>query len=118
MTEQHFPSDAPLISMPALTPAALRTAIAQIAPARLPSFGEHLDQAVEQAAAQSTTAPLRAFLQYWGEVVAIQRRPDRAARLRELEAAADAASDRETLDPVIAEIQQILEWAQREVVAA
>ncbi|GAA1089599.1 hypothetical protein [Nocardiopsis composta] len=117
MTEQHLPPDAPLIPMPALTPAALRSAVAQIAPARLPEFGEHLDRAAEQAAAQSTITPLHAFLQYWGEFVAVQRFPRRAARLRELEAAADSATDPDTLARLVAEIQQILAEAHREVAA-
>lgn len=115
MTEQHFTSSGPLIAMPALTPAALRTAIAQIAPAQLPAFADHLDRAAEQAAAQSTITPLRAFLRYWGEFVAIQRRPERAARLRELESAVEAADTPEELDPLVSEIQQLLAEAQREV---
>lgn len=114
MTEQHITSGS-LISMPALTPAALRTAIAQIAPAQLPAFAEHLDRAAEQAAEQSTISPLRAFLQYWGEFVAIQRFPERAARLRYLEAEADRTESPDALAPLVAEIQQILSTAQREV---
>lgn len=114
MTEQHLASGGPLIPMPALTPSALRTALAQIAPAQLPAFAEHLDRAAEQAATQSTIAPLRAFLQYWGEYVAIQRYPEQAARLRRLEATADAADDIEELTSVVSEIQQLLQWAQRE----
>jgi hypothetical protein len=117
MTEQPNSPETPLIPMPALTPAALRAAIAQIAPAYLPSYVEHLDQAVEQAAAQSTIAPLHSFLQWWGEFVAIQRYPARAARLRELESAAEATADRETLRPVLAEIREITETAHREVTA-
>ena len=74
MTEQHTTPDAPLIPMPALTPAALRAAVAQIAPAHLPAFVEHLDHAAEQAAKQSTIAPLHAFLQWWGEFVDIAPR--------------------------------------------
>lgn len=115
MTEQHTSSVGPLISMPARTPAALRTAIAQIAPAQLPTFGEHLDRAAEQAAAQSTIAPLQGFLQYWGEFVAVQRYPERAARLRRLESAVDTADSAEALAPLVAEIQQILDEARREV---
>ncbi|MEU3778586.1 hypothetical protein AB0F11_36370 [Streptomyces sp. NPDC032472] len=103
--------------MPALTPAALRAAVAQIAPAHLPAFVEHLDRAAEQSAEQSTIAPLRSFLQWWGEFVAVQRHPARAARLRELEALAEAAADRETLDKAVAEIQEILAAARREAAA-
>ncbi|MEU0811377.1 hypothetical protein [Streptomyces sp. NPDC005970] len=69
MTEQPSAPDGSLSPMPALTPAALRAAVAQIAPAQLPSFVEHLDRAVEQAAAQSTIAPLRTFLLWWGDGV-------------------------------------------------
>jgi hypothetical protein len=115
MTEQHTSPQAPLIPMPALTPAALRTAVAQIAPAHLPAFVEHLDRAVEQAAAQSTISPLRTFLQRWGEFVAIQRYPARAARLRELETAAETAADREALRSALDGIQRITDEARREV---
>ncbi|MFJ5547767.1 hypothetical protein [Streptomyces sp. NPDC093225] len=112
MTE-HAASGGPLIPMPALTPAALRAAVAQIAPAHLPAFVEHLDRAAEQ----STIAPLRAFLQWWGEFVAVQRHPARASRLHELEAAAAQAADRDTLDAAVAEIQEILAAARREAAA-
>jgi hypothetical protein len=115
MSEQQASTDGPLIPMPALTPAALRSAVAQIAPAQLPTFVNHLDQAAEQAASQSTITPLLAFLQYWGEFVAIQRYPSRAALLRSLEAKAEAAGSKESLAPVMGEIQQILAQAQREV---
>ncbi len=64
-----------LIPRPPLTTAALRAAIAQIAPAYLGQFVDHLDQAAWQG-----TAPLHSFLQQWGEFVAIQRIPARAAR--------------------------------------
>lgn len=118
MSEQHTSAfDAPLIPMPARTPAALRTAVAQIAPAHLPSFVEHLDQAVEQAAAQSTIAPLRTFLTWWSEFVAVERHPARAARLHELERAAEAAPDRDSVGPVLAEIRQIMDAARREASA-
>lgn len=116
MTEQAV-TGRPLIPMPPLTPAALRVAVAQIAPAHLPSFVEHLDRAAEQSAEQSTIAPLRAFLQWWGEFVAVQRHPTRAARLQELEAVAETAGDRETLDKAVAEIQEILAAARREAAA-
>ncbi|CDR08073.1 hypothetical protein [Streptomyces iranensis] len=115
MAEQPSAPGGPLISMPALTPAALRAAVAQIAPAQLPSFAEHLDRVVEQAATQSTIAPLRTFLLWWGEFVAIERYPARAARLRELEAAAEEATDREALRSALAEMRQITDVAQREI---
>ncbi|GHG69653.1 DUF6247 family protein [Streptomyces griseocarneus] len=115
MSEQHVGApDAPLIPMPPITPAALRAAIAQIAPAHLPSFVKHLDQAVEQAAAQSTIAPLRTFLQQWGRFVAIQRFPARAARLRALEDAAAEATDREEVGRLVSGMMEIIDEADRE----
>ncbi|MGW0391111.1 hypothetical protein ACWDYJ_09450 [Streptomyces sp. NPDC003042] len=116
MTEQAA-AGTTLIPMPPLTPAALRVAVAQLAPAHLPAFVEHLDRVAEQSAEQSTIAPLRAFLQWWGEFVAVQRHPALAARLRELEAVAATAHDREALDTAVAEIQDILEAARREAAA-
>ncbi|WP_046778882.1 hypothetical protein [Streptomyces yangpuensis] len=107
----------PLIPMPALTPAALRVAVAQIARAHLPAFVDHLDRAAEQSAQQSTIAPLRAFLQWWGEFVAVQRHPARAARLRELEAVTARTEDHEALDAAVAEIRDILDAARREAAA-
>ncbi|MFD9941372.1 hypothetical protein ACFWYW_42690 [Nonomuraea sp. NPDC059023] len=82
-----------LLPRPPLTTAALRAAVAQIAPAYLAQFVEHLDQATEQAARQSTVAPLHAFLRQWGEFVAIHRYPIKAARLRELEQQVAAADE-------------------------
>jgi hypothetical protein len=103
-----------LIPRPALTTAALRTAVAQIAPAYLGQFVEHLDQATEQAARQSTVAPLQAFLTQWGEFVAIHRYPERAARLGELERQVAAATDRKSASLLLAEIRQITEAAARD----
>ncbi|MBB6171716.1 hypothetical protein HNR23_001776 [Nocardiopsis mwathae] len=103
--------------MPELTPAALRAAVRQIAPTHLPSFGTHLEQAAEQAAAQSTVAPLHAFLQWWGEFVAIHRYPGRAAHLCQLEEAVATSDDPHTVRRSAAEIREIMESAQREVSA-
>ncbi|MEV1239141.1 hypothetical protein [Nonomuraea sp. NPDC049750] len=74
MSTRHQDSES-LIPQPPLTTAPLRAAVAQIAPAYLSQFVDHLDQATEQAARQSTVAPLQNVLQQWGEFVAIQRHP-------------------------------------------
>lgn len=118
MSEQHTcVPDGPLIPMPPLTPAALRAAVAQIAPGYLPAFVEHLDQAAEQAATQSTITPLQSFLTWWGDFVALQRYPARAARLHELETAAATATDRDTARPLLAEIRRIMDAARLEASA-
>ncbi|MFI7636920.1 hypothetical protein [Nonomuraea sp. NPDC049400] len=115
MSTPHQEGEA-LIPRPPLTTAALRAAVAQIAPAYLGQFVDHLDQATEQAARQSTVAPLQNFLQQWGEFVAIQRRPARAARLQALEAEVAAATDRVKLGAALAEITEITTSARREAV--
>ncbi len=117
MSAQHTPPEGPLIPMPALTPTALRRAVSQIIPADLPRFNEHLAEAAENAAAQSSVAPLRTFLLYWGMTIAIQRHPTRAARLREMEDAAQSAPNLDAARPALAEIRALLDAAEREVKA-
>lgn len=115
MSTPHQDSDA-LIPNPPLTTAALRAAVAQIAPAYLSQFVDHLDHATEQAARQSTVAPLQNFLQQWGGFVAIQRYPARAARLRALEMEVATATDRVKLDSALAEVKEITTSACQEAV--
>lgn len=113
MSTPHHDGEA-LIPRPSLTTAALRAAVAQIAPAHLGQFVEHLDQATEQAARQSTVAPLHAFLTQWGEFVAIHRHPERAARLHELERQVAATTDRRSASVLLAEIRRIMDAAGRD----
>lgn len=74
-----------LIPQPPATVAALREAIAQIAPAALPAFTRELDRAADHARQSSDLAPLRRFVTQWSVYVQIQRHPQLAVRLRELE---------------------------------
>lgn len=113
MSTPHHDGEA-LIPRPPLTTAALRAAVAQIAPAYLGQFVEHLDQATEQAARQSTVAPLHGFLTQWGEFVAIHRYPAKAARLAGLEQRVAAATDRQTVTTVVAEITELTDAARRD----
>ncbi|MEU3876892.1 MULTISPECIES: hypothetical protein [Streptomyces] len=102
----------PLIPMPELTPEALRTAVARIAPSRIPALTQHLFEATTHAQQSQNLAPLRAFVHSWAVFVAIERHPQRAARLRELERLVNEG----TQDPVeaIAEIRRIHEAAEAE----
>ncbi|MFB7459995.1 DUF6247 family protein [Streptomyces sp. NPDC056112] len=102
----------PLIPMPELTPDALRAAVARIAPSRIPVLTQHLFEATTNAQQTQSLAPLRAFVHSWAVFVAIERHPERAARLRELERIVDAGEQ----DPVqaIAEIRAIREAAEAE----
>ncbi|MGW1072715.1 hypothetical protein [Streptomyces sp. NPDC002537] len=106
----------PLIPMPDLTPDALRAAVARIAPSRLADLTQHLFEATTNAQQLQSFAPLRTFVHYWAVFIAIERHPERAARLRELENAAQAAETGDALGLVLAEIRQILEAAEAEAV--
>ncbi|MGW5283996.1 hypothetical protein ACWERI_31790 [Streptomyces collinus] len=77
--------------MPELTPDGLRVAVARIAPSRVPALTQHLFEAATHAQQTQSLAPLRAFVHSWAVFVAIERHPERAARLRELEGIVDAA---------------------------
>lgn len=75
----------PLIPMPELTPDALRAAVTCIAPSWVPDLTQHLFEAATDAQRTQTLAPLRVFVQFWAAFVAVERYPERVARLRELE---------------------------------
>ncbi|MCM2427907.1 DUF6247 family protein [Streptomyces sp. RKAG337] len=112
MTEQPVGPYGPLIAMPELTPDALRAAVAKIAPSRIPALIQHLFEATTNAQATSSLAPLRAFVHSWAVFVAIERHPERAARLRELERIVDEGQQDPT--EAIAEIRAIRETAETE----
>ncbi|GAA0474349.1 DUF6247 family protein [Streptomyces stramineus] len=73
--------------MPELTPDALRAAVAQLLPSRLPEFSRHLSEAATNAQKKQSLAPLRMFVHSWAVTISIERHPERAARLHELERA-------------------------------
>lgn len=102
----------PLIPMPEPTPDALRAAVARIAPSRVAALTRHLFEATTNAQQTQSLAPLRAFVHSWAVFVAIERHPQRAARLRELERIVDAG-DQEP-DAAIAEIRRIRQAAEAE----
>ncbi|MGV9881029.1 hypothetical protein [Streptomyces sp. NPDC003006] len=102
----------PLIPMPELTPDALRAAVARIAPSRIPALTQHLFEATTNAQQAQSLAPLRAFIHSWAVFVAIERRPQRAARLHELEQLVNAAEQDPT--DAIAEIRRIRDEAEAE----
>ncbi|MFH8288431.1 hypothetical protein [Streptomyces sp. NPDC018059] len=102
----------PLIPMPELTPDALRAAVARIAPSRIPALTQHLFEATTNAQQTQSLAPLRAFIHSWAVFVAIERHPQRATRLRELERVVNAG-DQDPAD-AIAEIRRIRDEAEAE----
>jgi len=102
----------PLIPMPELTPDALRAAVMRIAPSRVPALTQHLFEATTNAQQTQSLAPLRAFVHSWAVFVAIERHPERAARLRELERVVDAGVQDPT--EAIGEIRAIRAVAEAE----
>ncbi|MFJ9816628.1 hypothetical protein ACIRU3_15400 [Streptomyces sp. NPDC101151] len=98
--------------MQELTPDALRAAVARIAPSRIPELTQHLVDATTNVQQTRSLAPLCAFVHSWAVFVAIERHPERAVRLRELEHIVDAGEQ----DPAaaIVEIHVIREAAEAE----
>ncbi|MBX9395017.1 hypothetical protein K4749_15745 [Streptomyces sp. TRM72054] len=85
MTAQPFEPDGPLIPRPERTPAALRIALAQVAPHRLAEMERQKDEAIALAARSASLGPIVQFLENWAVVVEIARNPATAARLRAAE---------------------------------
>lgn len=102
----------PLIPMPDLTPDAPRTAVARIAPSKAAALTQHLFEATTNAQQTQSLAPLRAFIHSWAVFVAIERHPERAARLHELERIVNAGEQDPT--DAIEEIRQIRDAAEAE----
>jgi hypothetical protein len=114
MTAEHTYSDEPLIHMPALTLDALRQAVADVAPSRLPEFFQEIQDAFSQAGDEDSVLPIRHFYQRWGATIAIERRPSIAARLHAAERAL-ADPDAEVRDRAVREAAEIVQAAYREV---
>ncbi|MEU9114880.1 DUF6247 family protein [Streptomyces sp. NPDC048483] len=112
MSAQPDGSYGPLIPMPDLTPDALRSAVARIAPSRVSALTQHLFEATTNVQRTQSLAPLRAFVHSWAVFIAIQRHPQRAARLRELEEIVDGGE----ADPsdAIDEVRRIRDVAEAE----
>ncbi|MFF2505095.1 hypothetical protein ACFVTY_17185 [Streptomyces sp. NPDC058067] len=94
MTAQHIEPEGPLIPRPERTPAALRVALAQVAPHRLADMERQKDEAIALAASAGSLGPIVQFLETWAVAVEIARQPSAAARLRAAEYTAQT-SDRE-----------------------
>jgi hypothetical protein len=101
--------------MPALDAESLRTAVEMVAPTRGPDFERHMSRAMHQAHDEESRGPLRLFSLHWGMIVSVERRPDRAARLREYELIASETADVTERRAALAEIRLILDAAEAEV---
>ena len=114
MTAEHMHGDEPLIAMPALTLDALRQAVAEIAPSRLPEFFQEIQDAFSQAGDEDSVTAIRHFYQRWGATVAIERRPSVAGRLHAAERAL-ADPDADVRERAIRDAAEIVQAAYHEV---
>ena len=76
------PENAELIPPPAHTPEALRAALAQVAPHRLPEMEQQKNEVFALAVETGSITPLRNFILTWAAHIEIARNLDTAARLR------------------------------------
>ena len=85
-----------LTPRPEHTPDALRTAIAIVAPARLPEMQRTKDEAFAKAVEWQSLSPVQSWVLTWARDIEIARRPDLSARH------ARAMRDLEDEDPAVA----------------
>ncbi|MEU2055066.1 hypothetical protein [Streptomyces bungoensis] len=69
-----------LIPRPERTPAAVRVALARVAPHRLGEMEQHKEQALGAALQDGKIGHLQYWLTYWQAQVEIERRPDLRSR--------------------------------------
>ncbi|WP_455360721.1 DUF6247 family protein [Streptomyces sp. SYSU K21746] len=116
MTAEHIDPSVPIIGRPDRNPAALRVALAQVAPHRLAEMEQQKDDAIALAARTGTLGPILQFLETWAVVVEIARHPAAATRLRAAEYAAQVL---DKSDPAwrdaMNEIHSVFAGAQRAV---
>jgi hypothetical protein len=99
------------IPQPASTPEDLRAALAVTTPQALPTFDAERAVALKQSREQVSAAPMRRFVGQWAVYVAVERHPERAARLRALEARAAEVADIDEARAIASEIGRILDQA-------
>ncbi|WP_128507837.1 hypothetical protein [Streptomyces inhibens] len=117
MSSQPVHSDGPLMPMPDLTLPALRSAVAVLAPAKLPELVEEMQEAFDRAGQDGSTAPIRMFYRRWATFVAIERDPARAARFHAAEQMLQSSDAGDERQAAIREIGAIVRTAQGEVEA-
>ncbi|CDR07252.1 hypothetical protein [Streptomyces iranensis] len=116
MTTQPVHDGGALIPRPEKTFPALRAALAQVAPSRLPEMTSERDTVFTMATQSNSFGPIAMFQLKWATVIEIERFPDVARRLRAAERAAQVL-DKE--DPkwqaAMDEIREIMQAARAKV---
>ncbi|MFI6249977.1 hypothetical protein [Streptomyces sp. NPDC051016] len=103
-----------LIPRPELTPDALRTALAIVAPDRLDEMQATKDEAFAEAVEWQSFSPVQSWVLMWARNIEIARRPELSASY------ANAESNLEHEDPAVArealsELSTVLDEALRAV---
>ncbi len=115
MTAQPTEHDGPIIPRPEKTFPALRAALAQVAPSRVPEMTAERDTVFTMATQHNSFGPIAMFQLKWATVIEVERFPEVARRLHAAERAAQEAKDRESLDQAMSEIQAIMSNARAQV---
>ena len=105
---------APLMPRPELTLPALRAAVAQLAPGRLPEMFEKMQAAFVRAGEEGSVVPIHMFYREWAVVVEIERYPHFASRLHAAEQAL-MSDDDQVRDAAIREAGEIVRAAHHAV---
>jgi hypothetical protein len=100
------------IPLPERNPAALRAAVAQLDPAALARFEADWTAATARARDEYSLLPARYFIEHWWSWVAVERWPERAARLHACERIVAESQDPSERRTAAAEIGQILRQAE------
>jgi hypothetical protein len=85
MTTQPFHPAGESIPRPPKTPEALRSALAELDPARLAEMAKTKDDTFALAAQTGKIGHIHAWITWWASVVEMERRADLRTRMREAE---------------------------------
>ncbi|MFE3182589.1 hypothetical protein ACFXKR_17230 [Streptomyces violascens] len=108
MSARHTETGGPLIPRPERSPAALRVALAQVAPHRLAEMEQQKDEAIALAARTDSLGPIVQFPESRAIVIEIARFPAAAARLHSAEYAAQVLDrDDPAWQEAVAEIRAV-----------
>lgn len=102
----------PAIPLPERNPAGLRAAVAQLNPEALAKFDAEWTEATVRARDEYSLLPARYFVEHWWSWVAVERRPELAARLHTRERIVAESQDWAERRAAAAEIGEILRQAQ------
>ncbi|MFG3207583.1 hypothetical protein [Streptomyces sp. NPDC048192] len=108
-----------LIPRPERTPAAVRTALARLAPHRLSEMEQHKEEALGAALQDGKIGHLQYWLTYWQTQVEIERRPDLRSRYQAALASVHTTDTRDDPDfrAAMAELRAVESEARQAVSA-